>query len=157
MGQVTIDISVSIDGFIASPDDSSGPIHDWYFDGDVENEQNPFFLTSPESAPVIVENLTRAAAVICGRRTYDLTNGWDGNHPLGEVTCFVVTHDPPKRGAGRSNVVRIRHRRHRARDSTGRSQQPATATSTSWVVRVSYGRPCRRNVSTGSISIWHMC
>ncbi len=95
MGQVTIDISASIDGFIALPDDSSGPIHDWYFDGDIENARNPFFRTSSESAPVIVENLTRAGAVICGRRTYDLTNGWDGNHPLGDVTCFVVTHDMP--------------------------------------------------------------
>jgi len=95
MGQVTIDISSSIDGFIALPDDSSGPIHDWYFDGEVVNEQNSFFRTSPESAPVIEEDLTKAAALICGRRTYDLTNGWDGNHPLGAVTCFVVTHDPP--------------------------------------------------------------
>jgi hypothetical protein len=25
---------------------------------------------------------------------YDLTNGWEGNHPM-RVPCFVVTHDVP--------------------------------------------------------------
>ena len=95
VAQVIVDISVSLDGFIAQRDDTSGPIHDWYFDGDVANQTNPFFQTSPESAPVVADNLASAGAVLAGRRTYDLTHGWDGDHPLGEVACFVVTHEPP--------------------------------------------------------------
>jgi dihydrofolate reductase len=35
-------------------------------------------------------------AVIMGRRTYDNSiEAWGGKGPLGEVPCFVVTHEPP--------------------------------------------------------------
>ena len=34
------------------------------------------------------------AAMVIGRRVFDLTNGWDGKPPAGEHV-FVVTHKPP--------------------------------------------------------------
>jgi dihydrofolate reductase len=34
------------------------------------------------------------AAVVCGRRLFDLTDGWGGRPPNGEHV-FVVTHRPP--------------------------------------------------------------
>lgn len=33
-------------------------------------------------------------ALICGRRVFDLSGGWGGNHPAG-VPVFVVTHSVP--------------------------------------------------------------
>jgi dihydrofolate reductase len=34
--------------------------------------------------------------VIMGRRSYDNSiDNWGGKGPLGDVPCFVVTHDPP--------------------------------------------------------------
>jgi hypothetical protein len=33
-------------------------------------------------------------AVIIGRRSYELTNGWEGEPP-DAVACFVVTHEVP--------------------------------------------------------------
>jgi dihydrofolate reductase len=35
------------------------------------------------------------AAVVIGRRLFDLTNGWNGQPAAGEHV-FVVTHQPPK-------------------------------------------------------------
>ena len=33
-------------------------------------------------------------AVLSGRRTYDLVNGWGGDHHDG-VPMFILTHEPP--------------------------------------------------------------
>ena len=36
-------------------------------------------------------------AMVVGRRTYDLINGWGGNHPsVPNAPVFVVSHDIPK-------------------------------------------------------------
>jgi hypothetical protein len=36
-----------------------------------------------------------SGAFIFGRRTYDITNGWGGAHPVNGVPVFVLTHTPP--------------------------------------------------------------
>jgi dihydrofolate reductase len=92
MSRVILDISMSLDGLIAQPDDDPGPIHEFYFSG--ENEHDVVFRTSGATTEVVRESIDSAGAVITGRRTYDLTHGWEGNHPM-RVPCFVVTHDVP--------------------------------------------------------------
>jgi dihydrofolate reductase len=32
---------------------------------------------------------------VLGRRTYDITHGWNGRHPVNGVPVFVLTHEPP--------------------------------------------------------------
>jgi hypothetical protein len=34
MSKVVIDLGISLDGFIAGPDDDPGKVFDWYFSGD---------------------------------------------------------------------------------------------------------------------------
>jgi len=34
MGKVTTGFSMSLDGFVAQPNDDVGPLFDWYFNGD---------------------------------------------------------------------------------------------------------------------------
>ena len=34
-------------------------------------------------------------AFIFGRRTYEITNGWGGRHPVNGLPVFVLTHAPP--------------------------------------------------------------
>ena len=36
MARVVMQAVVSVDGYIARPDDSVGPLFDWYFNGDIE-------------------------------------------------------------------------------------------------------------------------
>lgn len=92
MSKVILDISMSLDGLIAQHDDDPGPIHEFFFSG--ETEHDGVFRTSGATTEVVRESIDSAGAVITGRRTYDLTNGWEGNHPI-RVPCFVVTHDVP--------------------------------------------------------------
>jgi dihydrofolate reductase len=92
MSKVILDISMSVDGLIAQPDDDPGPIQDFLFSG--ETEHDGMFRTSGATTEVFREFIDSAGAVITGRRTYDVTNGWEGNHPM-RVPCFVVTHDVP--------------------------------------------------------------
>jgi hypothetical protein len=46
------------------------------------DERWPFHLDA-NSAEMLRETLARAGALICGRGLFDLTNGWDDNHPIG--------------------------------------------------------------------------
>jgi dihydrofolate reductase len=41
--------------------------------------------------------IDRIGAVITGRRTYDITNGWDGEGEVPGAPLFVVTHRAPDR------------------------------------------------------------
>ncbi len=93
MSKVILDISMSLDGLVAQPDDDPGPVHEFFFAGGTEDE-NGIFRTSGATTEVLRESIAAAGAVVTGRRTYDLTNGWGGDHPM-RVPCFVVTHDPP--------------------------------------------------------------
>ena len=92
MGSVVIDMSMSLDGFIAAPNDTPGQglgedgmrLHNWAFDDPSVFEQ-------------VYGNLVEeTGAVIMGRRSYDNSiKEWGGKGPLGDVPCFVVTHRPP--------------------------------------------------------------
>jgi dihydrofolate reductase len=98
MSKVIADMSMSLDGFIADPDDAVGPLFDWYNEGD-----NAFTFPgngmpariSEASAGHLQGMVDGLGALVTGRHLYDITNGWDGSHPAG-APVFVVTHEPPQ-------------------------------------------------------------
>jgi len=97
MGTVSMQASMSLDGFIADPSDAVGPLFDWYGNGDVEftgADPDRVFHVSTASAEYLREAWADAAAGVIGRRLFDITNGWNGRPPVGEAV-FVVTHQPP--------------------------------------------------------------
>ena len=70
----------------------------WYSGGDTEYRlpgTEMVFMVSPLSAELLCEIRTTTGALVTGRRTFDLTNGWGGRHPL-DVPVFVVTHTVPQ-------------------------------------------------------------
>jgi dihydrofolate reductase len=106
MGKVAMGLSMSLDGFIAGPND--GPerplgeggerLFAWYSAGDTEYRlpgTEMVFEVSPQSAELLREAHSKMGAFVTGRRTFDITNGWGGNPPLG-VPTFVVTHTVPQ-------------------------------------------------------------
>jgi dihydrofolate reductase len=106
MGKVSIGLSMSLDGFIAGPND--GPerplgeggegLFAWYSGGDTEYRlpgTEMVFRVSPQSADLLREAHSKMGAFITGRRTFDIANGWGGRPPLG-VPTFVVTHRVPQ-------------------------------------------------------------
>jgi len=104
MTKVVIDMSMSLDGFVAGPDDGradplgrhGGPhLFDWYFSGQ-EEYGDPLFRPEPGANRDEVERMfAESGAYIFGRRTYEITDGWGGRHPVNGVPVFVLTHDPP--------------------------------------------------------------
>src|SRR5688572_26218091 len=97
MGQVITQASMSLDGFIADPNDQVGPLFDWYSNGDVEvsgSDPNMVFHTSAASAEYLRKAWSNVVADVIGRRLFDITNGWNGRPAVGDAV-FVVTHDPP--------------------------------------------------------------
>jgi dihydrofolate reductase len=106
MGKVSVGLSMSLDGFIAGPNDGpDSPLGDggerlfaWYSAGDTDYElpgTEMVFRISPQSAELLREVDRTMGAFVSGRRTFDIANGWGGRPPLG-VPTFVVTHTVPK-------------------------------------------------------------
>jgi dihydrofolate reductase len=93
MGNVVIDMSMSLDGYIAAPNDNPKQglgedgmrLHNWAFDDPSVFEQ------------VYGSLVEGTGAVIMGRRSYDNSiDAWGGKGPFGDaIPCFVVTHEPP--------------------------------------------------------------
>jgi dihydrofolate reductase len=90
--------SMSLDGYIGGLQESGFDLlFDWYGNGDVVVETAREDLTmrlTPQSAAYFREVLDTAGALVVGRRLFDITNGWEGRHPI-DVPVVVVTHDPP--------------------------------------------------------------
>jgi dihydrofolate reductase len=94
MTKLIADMSMSLDGRIATPDDDISRLARWFFDGDTEVAPGAPFRTSHGSAELMREALATVGAIIGGRRYFDLAQGWGGRHPMG-VPVYVLTHEPP--------------------------------------------------------------
>jgi dihydrofolate reductase len=93
MGIVTYDKSASLDGFIAGANvrleaglgDDGERLHDWAFQDEA-------------GLDLIRREVAKLGAVICGRRTYDMSiPHWGDGGPTGEarVPLFVLSHGVP--------------------------------------------------------------
>lgn len=105
MATVFAGFTMSLDGFIADPDDNTENLFDWFNSGDTEfvfpNGKMTVRL-SPASAMVMRDVWQAVGAIVTGRRMFDIADGWGGNHPL-NVPVFVLSHSIP-RGWPREDV-----------------------------------------------------
>ena len=99
MGKVYTGASMSLDGYIAGYDGSGfDQLFQWYGNGDVSvptADPGMTFSLTPESAAHWAAIREQTAVLVVGRRLFDFTNGWNGNHPLG-LPVVVVTHAAPE-------------------------------------------------------------
>ena len=105
MGDVIVDLSISLDGFIAGPND--GPelplgrggerLFTWMGAGPERNRVESRLQPPDASKPIVDEWMSGSGAIISGRRTFDIANGWKDGHPV-DVPIFVVTHEAPTSG-----------------------------------------------------------
>ncbi|SFA72364.1 Dihydrofolate reductase [Lentibacillus halodurans] len=103
MSKVILNISMSLDGFIAGTNDSQKQplgdqgdiLHAWMFSGEETSQTNSFFKLSSIDKDVFDSASKKTGAMIVGRRTYDIVNGWGGSHPLENVPVFVLTQSIP--------------------------------------------------------------
>ncbi len=98
MTKVVALMSMSLDGYVADPDDGVAEVFDWYFgSGDVEvptgGSAPMTFRVSEPSAEHLRALTSGLGAVLTGRRTFEVAHGWGGNHAWGPA--FVLTHHVP--------------------------------------------------------------
>ena len=97
MAEVFTHMAMSLDGYIADPSDGIEELFGWYSAGDVavpSADGRWGFRVDANSAGLLREMLAGTGALVAGRRLFDLTNGWDDNHPIG-APVVVVTHSVP--------------------------------------------------------------
>jgi dihydrofolate reductase len=103
MGKVIAGFSMSLDGFVADPNNGVAEVFKWYFSGstdaEVQTGDTTFEMTS-EGADLIEEAGRRAGVLVSARRTFDIANAWGGKHPM-DVPVVVVTHSVPREWVGK--------------------------------------------------------
>jgi dihydrofolate reductase len=88
---VVIVMSISLDGYVAGSNDTpeqplgdgGDGLHAWMSAG------------GPDGRARLDELRESTGAMISGRRTYDIVDGWSGSHPFGGIPLFVVSHSVP--------------------------------------------------------------
>jgi dihydrofolate reductase len=98
MGTVQAQAIMSLDGYVAKPDNSIGVLFDWLQNGDVALPTPAGDFTVHLSGPS-AEHWRRwvssLGALVCGRTLFDVADGWQGRHTL-DVPVVVVTHRVPE-------------------------------------------------------------
>jgi dihydrofolate reductase len=97
MTMVHTHMTMSLDGFIADPNDGIDELFGWYGAGEVTipTKVEQFeFKVDDDSAELLESYLADAGALVCGRRLFDITDGWGDQHPMG-ARVVVVTHHAP--------------------------------------------------------------
>lgn len=105
MGKVIFNMTMSLDGFVAGPNDSpenglgdgGDALFNWYFSGDTDvpiSDGNMVLKVSAQSAALLQEAFATYGAGVWGRRTFDIAQAW-GGHPPGSP-AFIVTHNIPQ-------------------------------------------------------------
>ena len=88
-------MSMSVNGYIAGPNDEPGNpggddfmrLHDWFVASDGE------FTRPSGTAGELIDEISATGAVLAGRRTVEQVDHWGGDHH--GVPVFVPSHRPP--------------------------------------------------------------
>ncbi len=100
MSAAVLYMSMSLDGFIAGPNEGPGNglgdgglrLHEWFMtDGEIDLD------TLRRSGGVngqVVDEMMSTGAVVAGRGTFEPAGGWGGDHHDG-VPIFIVARDEP--------------------------------------------------------------
>lgn len=102
MGKVTFDISMSLDGLIAGPNDDvekglgegGERLHEWGYDlASFRERHNRAGGRTNRDSEVLEEAFKTTGATLMGRRMFNVGEGPWGDNPPFRVPVFVVTHD----------------------------------------------------------------
>jgi dihydrofolate reductase len=101
MTKVVAAITMSLDGYIAGPDDGPAKglgedgerLHYWVMGGPWTYEDEGRGEATGEDAAFLEEAMGRNGAVVGGRNTYEAARHWGDENPFG-VPMFIVTHRP---------------------------------------------------------------
>jgi dihydrofolate reductase len=104
MATTVLDMSMSLDGFIAGPNetpdnplgDGGHRLHEWALNSDTE-------LTAADRT--VFDEMMSTGAVVAGRGTFEPAGGWNGDHHDGVPIFIISRHEPSPEFAGWPNVT----------------------------------------------------
>jgi dihydrofolate reductase len=102
MSATVLYMSMSLDGFIAGPNEGPGNglgdggerLHEWVLPGGGGVDDLDAIRRSGTVNGKVVDEFMSTGAVVAGRGTFELAGGWSGDHHDG-VAIFVVARDEP--------------------------------------------------------------
>lgn len=128
MTKVLSGITVSVDGYVAGPNDVAGNglgdggerLHYWVFGGPWTYDNEPEGEATGEDAAWLEEAMSGLGAVVAGRWTYEAANHWGDENPWG-IPVFIVTHRPEEQpdGDAFTFVSGVEEAVRRAREAAG--------------------------------------
>jgi dihydrofolate reductase len=128
MSKVIANITMSVDGYIAGPDDGPAKglgeggerLHYWVFGGPWSYDAEPHGGPSGPDAEWLAEVSARVGAVVGGRWTYEAARHWGDENPFG-LPFFIVTHRPEEQPEGDHFmfVAGVEEAVERAREAAG--------------------------------------
>ena len=148
LSKVYTHMTMSLDGYIADPDDRVDELFDWYQAGEVSvasHNADVGFDVDEASAEALQRLTATAGALVAGRRLFDIADGWNDTHPTG-APVVVVTHSAPANAAERwprttfidGVEAAITTARHIAGDKDARSPAPTSSSrhsTSAWSTR----------------------
>jgi dihydrofolate reductase len=107
MTKVVAAITMSVDGYVAGPDDRPGKglgeggerLHYWVFGGPWTYDEEPRGDATGEDAEWLAGVMERIGSVVSGRWTYEAAGHWGDENPWG-LAVFIVTHRPEEEPPG---------------------------------------------------------
>ena len=101
MSATVLSMSMSLDGFIAGPNDGPGNglgdggerLHEWIFAG-ADTDQNGVSGLPAGINGQIVDEFMATGAVVAGRGTFEPADGWGGDHHDGVPIFVLARHEP---------------------------------------------------------------
>jgi dihydrofolate reductase len=128
MAKVTAQITVSVDGYYAGPNDGPGKglgeggerLHYWVFGGPWTYADEPTSGATGSDKEFLDKAFAGLGAVVGGRWTYEAADHWGGSNPW-DVPFFIVTHrtDEEPEGKGFTFVDGLEEAVTRANEAAG--------------------------------------
>jgi dihydrofolate reductase len=96
MGKTVLYMSMSVDGFIAGPNEGPGNglgdgghrLHEWFLPGPGAGHQGAAGRLTGVNRE-IMDEVMATGAVVAGRRTFELAGGWAGDHQRNSQDLWI--------------------------------------------------------------------
>ncbi len=93
MGKVSTGFSMSLDGFVAGPQDDVSRLSQWMTSGDIDitvstGDRDRELKVPSESADMFQGANKQIGALVAGRRLFDLTGGYGGQTSPGRTSAI---------------------------------------------------------------------
>ena len=93
MSSSVLYMSMSLDGFIADPDENPERLHEWVFPGAEAGDFDAAVARLQGVNRQIYDEFMSTGAVVAGRGTFEPAGGWGGDHHDG-VPIYILSRNP---------------------------------------------------------------